>query len=361
MKADNLYCYTDESGNSGLNFFDSNQPIFYTGTLISLKNLDSINQNMCQMYNLLEVNELHANELGLHKIDRIALNLVELIKEYDFHFLFMCINKELYAKYLFSQVLFDGIVNEKISPVINNKCTRLILSKYLFTYLSSEATTIFLNAFKNNDMGQLDEVFDRLICNIRKKMLEGGVREILLKILKDIKKNNVNIFKRKLSNLDAPNVSVIDIITSALDDKYGDTIKSITFIHDEQNQFGKTTADIFESVASRNLSNNPYTYIDESKYCSLFTHGIEYRNSKDCYGLQIIDIVLWLYKRKRFENKELMNNCAELYREIDQRQDIGIFDKSYFDQKVNTYTIRAPRRKLSEQEVKLRHTYLNIE
>jgi hypothetical protein len=35
------YAYTDESGNTGLNLFDKNQPIFWTGTLVAYADVDS--------------------------------------------------------------------------------------------------------------------------------------------------------------------------------------------------------------------------------------------------------------------------------------------------------------------------------
>ena len=60
-----LYAYTDESGNTGENLFDEAQPVFWTGTLLSKKDLNIDGASLvreCQI--LLGVQELHGKELG---------------------------------------------------------------------------------------------------------------------------------------------------------------------------------------------------------------------------------------------------------------------------------------------------------
>jgi len=67
------YAYTDESGNSGLKLFGDAQDTFWTGTMISFSDL---NQKCAsfhrELLELAEVPELHGNELGFGRIEKVA-------------------------------------------------------------------------------------------------------------------------------------------------------------------------------------------------------------------------------------------------------------------------------------------------
>ena len=61
-----LCAYTDESGNTGNNLFDKQQPFFWTGSLISEADLNLSGAEVHkECLALAGVAELHGNELGL--------------------------------------------------------------------------------------------------------------------------------------------------------------------------------------------------------------------------------------------------------------------------------------------------------
>ena len=62
-----MYFYVDESGNSGSNLFDPNQPRLHYGVLGCAKNLDIIAEPMlARLRKELGVKRLHAKDLREH-------------------------------------------------------------------------------------------------------------------------------------------------------------------------------------------------------------------------------------------------------------------------------------------------------
>ena len=89
-----LFAYTDESGNTGDNIFDKTQPYFWTGTLFSEVNCEVFGKSTVdECVSLLGVNELHANILGLPKLEIIANRIKALIRKNDYSFIIKSIIK----------------------------------------------------------------------------------------------------------------------------------------------------------------------------------------------------------------------------------------------------------------------------
>lgn len=77
-----MYVYIDESGNSGLNMFDSDQKFFYLIAVVSKVNIQNIFSRhfdtICSKYN---IKELHGNELGLTKMSNVCFELKRILKK----------------------------------------------------------------------------------------------------------------------------------------------------------------------------------------------------------------------------------------------------------------------------------------
>ena len=74
-----VYFYVDESGQTGLELFDDNQPFLYYGVLSSEFNLDEVSlPHVERLRNDLGVERLHAAELGNGRLVTIVDDLVAL-------------------------------------------------------------------------------------------------------------------------------------------------------------------------------------------------------------------------------------------------------------------------------------------
>jgi hypothetical protein len=111
--------YSDETGNSGNNLFDSGQPEFWTGTLICGTDLDRAGAAIhAECLKLTGRPELHGNALGLSGIEKIASLPQEFFGRDECHFLFTRIEKNTLA----SAKLFDVRQLINSSHPIWNKC-----------------------------------------------------------------------------------------------------------------------------------------------------------------------------------------------------------------------------------------------
>ncbi|EIT6978145.1 DUF3800 domain-containing protein, partial [Vibrio vulnificus] len=110
-----MYFYVDESGQTGLELFDKNQPFLYYGVLSSKVNLDELALPCVQkLRKNLGVERLHAAELGNGRLVEIVDDLEALRKKFDIKFDFYRIAKADHAIISFFDQVFDQGVNPTV-------------------------------------------------------------------------------------------------------------------------------------------------------------------------------------------------------------------------------------------------------
>jgi hypothetical protein len=68
-----MYFYVDESGHSGSDLFDAQQPNLYYGVLSSPQNIDIVAEpELARLRKQVGYPRLHANELGVGRLIEIA-------------------------------------------------------------------------------------------------------------------------------------------------------------------------------------------------------------------------------------------------------------------------------------------------
>jgi len=83
-----MYFYIDESGQTGLNLFDADQPFLYYGVLSSKIDLDTAALDEVKaLRQRLGVDRLHASELGNQRLVTIVKDINKLNKNMISHFL----------------------------------------------------------------------------------------------------------------------------------------------------------------------------------------------------------------------------------------------------------------------------------
>src|ERR1700690_3933552 len=162
--------YTDETGNSGNNLFDSGQPYFWTGTLASEVDLETEGiATHAKCLRLTGRDELHGNALGLSGIEKIAPLLLKLFVRHDCHFFFTRIEKTHLAATKFFDVLMDSGVNKAVSNLhYGMRTLRLTLAVQLIQILEECDLRDFWKSYESGDSndfkGVLVRVRDRLVA-----------------------------------------------------------------------------------------------------------------------------------------------------------------------------------------------------
>jgi hypothetical protein len=95
-----MYCYVDESGNTGANLFDPAQPVLYYGLVTSKTNLDVMAEPLLRAARAkLGVERLHANALGVGRLSEIAQSLGRFALKRDVRFsLYKVVNMSSFSR-----------------------------------------------------------------------------------------------------------------------------------------------------------------------------------------------------------------------------------------------------------------------
>ena len=110
-----MFFHIDESGNTGMNLFDKNQPRLSYGVLSSRLNIDALGKSMHRkMTRRLGVPVLHANEMGVGSIVQIADQLYALQKKFRFSLDYYYTDKQTYALVHLFDAVFDAGLNKAV-------------------------------------------------------------------------------------------------------------------------------------------------------------------------------------------------------------------------------------------------------
>ena len=110
-----MYFYVDESGQTGLNLFDKNQPCLYYGVLSSNDDLDSLaKEKVKKLRKNFEIERLHAAELGIGKLSTIASDIIKLRKDHNLYFDIYTVLKADHAVISF----FDQVFDQGLNPAV---------------------------------------------------------------------------------------------------------------------------------------------------------------------------------------------------------------------------------------------------
>lgn len=309
-----MYFYVDESGHTGLNLFDEDQPILYYGVLSSPVDLNvHARVPVERLRSQLGVERLHANELGVDRLTSICTQLDTIQRKNKIRFDIYSIRKEDHAAISFFDQVFDAGLNKAVpwdwywTPL---RYILLLEVASLFdvpTLKRSWEARVERDADKANEI--LEDVLQQLLSRIH-YISDPRSREIINDALRWASRYpeeiHYNIYTKKSLLQISPNLigfqSVLHGIAFRLEKDGG---KALSIVVDQQSQFNKAqkwitnfyqqTKDIPTEMGP-GLPEIDLTHIPEvSISCVAGTENI---------GLELVDIYLWLLKRS-FEKKPL--------------------------------------------------------
>lgn len=108
-KCDPYSVFIDEAGNTGHNIFDIAQPRYLSVAMLVRGDFDRFhNADVEQLARKIGMQELHANEMGVAVIEKVALDILSLIKKKKIRFVISGIIKKDIAKTKLFDTLFDS-------------------------------------------------------------------------------------------------------------------------------------------------------------------------------------------------------------------------------------------------------------
>jgi SEC-C motif/Protein of unknown function (DUF3800) len=330
-----LIAYTDESGNSGNHLFDPNQPEFWTGTLVTPPNFETIaSPVVAECLAIVGQPELHGNALGLSGIDKIGDKLGRLFAKTGAKFLFTKIDKGHFAATKFADTLLDSGTNQAMGLAqYGPPATRLPLALQLIQLLEKDDIVRWWKAFETNDGVAFSEMMkiplERLELLHQEKIYDDRTAQLLRDARTWGMAHPRRLMEGGFGPLHAPNVVAITLIVDMLHTLHEQTgARVVKFIHDEQNQYIKHLKLIHDHSKRFQL--------DTSQICSplpvvrgalTFDCNLESAQSTNRVGLQLIDTVLWLIRRFLKTKGEITGHARRLAVYVVATGEITTFDR----------------------------------
>ena len=351
-----LVGYTDESGNTGIHLFDSSQPYFWTGTLLASEEFaDSAKlfvENWCDKFGL---KELHGNELGLPRIDRLASDLELLLDSVDSRFVFTVLEKSHFAATKFVDTFFDCGINEAVSPLYyNTRLLRLHIACVVSMLMEIRDLECFWNAYKSGDCRGFRDSLENLDQKVTKFVQDDRTKQVLSDAIGWAFKHPERFIGPPVTEIESPNAVSIGLLVGALQAEYDETGRRLMrLIHDDTNQFGlaiKAVFGFYRKLAS--VPEIPDEIFSDTIELDTVNFSVEMQSSSSTHSLQIIDIVLWTVKRFWDRNELGFPACEKLLSTVFERSQIQEFTQHGLEDEVSLLWEELMKQPVTEAELR---------
>lgn len=298
-----MHFFIDESGHTGANLFDSNQPVLYYGVLSSESDIDKEAKNeILSLREKFNVQRLHANELGIGRILSQIDEIKEIKNNYKIKFDVHEIHKYDHAIISFFDQVFDSGMNDAVSWNTYWTPMRYLILEDLATIFDIETAKKAWQARidKNNQSSEatLVEVCKEL--KERSKNIDHFlIREIIQSALNFTIKNPSKISYNGGEPIEmSPNIVGFQFVLQALQERIKNKQDPVSITVDQQSEFNKSQIKLHElylqmsSIEMANINTLPSLEIKD-----IPNSPLKIRPGDQSIGLELVDIFLWIFKR----------------------------------------------------------------
>ena len=317
-----MHTYIDESGNTGFNLFDPDQPHFLNVAMSSQLDFDDVfRERVHRIAHHAGVPYLHANELGVDGVEAIARSLIELVEFSQARFYFAAVNKPDVAAMKFYDAIFDP--GENPAAPRHSYAIRSLKFVLLFKFLhilEEQDVRLFWQAMTSSPsqeaerkaVSAIDKAIQRVgnLPDARSRQLIG---DTLSWARSNIDRFSIWTPRKKDRNGHLPNLFTFPAILTSISDTaklWG--CRPDNIVHDQQSQFGETLRQwhaLFEGITPDRIFHFGDTPI---RFADIRDSQFEMRASQESPGLQVVDVVLWTFARS-FSEKPIGQMSKELF------------------------------------------------
>ncbi len=303
-----MYAYVDETGNTGKNLFDKAQPTFVTAALMSREEFDVVYGNrVVGLAESVGKQRIHANELGLGKIELITPGLLKILKQAKARFFLSRVEKKYLAATKLVDTIFDSGENLAVPwHVYNFRPLRLQLVFKIAAFLVDEslARAFWLCLMEPNETEAhkgFIQVCKELLSRLQ-ALPDQRSRELVSEALGWAIENPEAIYLHVNSKLarygHLPNMVAFISLLEGIEDQsrlWRRPVKKIC--HDRQMQFDRSLKFWHELLSNASPDPLVLPFEEPRVLRRVFASKFVTSTVADSPGIQATDVVLWLYKR----------------------------------------------------------------
>lgn len=317
-----MYFYIDESGNTGNNLFDKNQPNLFYGLISSTKNLDVVAEpSLVRLRKKLNVDRLHANQLGNKGLLDVVDEFIALQKRHDIRFNMYKVVKTDHAAMCFFDQVFDAGMNEAVPWEAYWTPMRYFLllevAKLFDDTTAKKAWSARISLKDTQSEQQLIEVCEDLksrLHDIQDLRLQEITKGALLWAQKNPDKIAYNASFKDHALQVSPNLVGFQHVMQGMANRTKSANKiAKRIVVDQQNEFNnsqKILAKHYKIMRdAENLKSGPD--MPKLDFSGMPDIPLSFVSSQESAGLEIVDVYLWIIKRI-IENKEIAPKLRRL-------------------------------------------------
>lgn len=361
-----MYAYVDETGNTGKDIFNIEQPLFITAALVTKTNFDVLyKQDIKVIAEIIGQNELHANELGIRRIEEIAEELLKLFKKCDARFFISRVEKKYLVVTKFVDTLFDPSENKAIPPhSYYMRHSRLLLTYKIAVILNEDFAKKFWSSLIETKKPKAYAIFLESLLELEQdilKLSDNGLKQLISDAIHWVKQHpeSISIHSKKAINLGhLPNMVAFPNLLNGIEQRSKTwNRKVVEIVHDRQSEFEKTLKDWHDLHI--NAPAGVITWMGE-EHTLRCVEGSKFRisSSADSAGIQSIDIVIWLYKRF-LDGKPLSYNSDRLLNYVFNNADQSDFSFKSLESGLKEYF--STKKPPTDDALKIAKAFLNLE
>lgn len=330
-----MFFHIDESGNTGNNLFDPNQPTLSYGVLSSKLNVDVLG---CELYEQilkeLGVNVIHASILGVDRLTRIAPILKKIQNNFLFNFDYYFIDKKSFALIIFFDAVFDAGLNDAVKWEIYWSPVRFLFIKKLSLIFDEELMKESWSLCLDKNINTIPDRIVALLTELLKRTRESSLDDRSKELISDAFRFGIK-YPLKLDfgvtddKIISPNSVCFQFVISAMAERLNKNARknALSIVVDRQSEFNPAQITTHYNAARlaeglkkiRGNERKMYLFHPLHRFYSedvilrkgTPTRDLTILNSKDSIGLQIVDSYLWIVNRHMF-GRELSPELTRL-------------------------------------------------
>jgi hypothetical protein len=315
-----IFAYVDESGNTGKNIFDQAQPNFYTAALLSKGNFDALyTERIRAVARKVGSETIHANELGLDRLETIADDLYALLESSKAHFFLCRVEKRYLLAAKMFDVLFDSGENAAVAwHNYNLRPLKIILAFKLAELIDDHTAREFWKCLllpsEEDSRKMLPTICEALKSRLsilpdeRSRQILGDGLDWIIKHPETI---HIATEQKIAKQGHFPNLVAFANLLSGLQHFSKQWKKKVAcIIHDQQSEFGSMLQS-WHAMFS-NAAPDVIEWAGES-YSIQMVPGSQFmiKSDDESTGIQMADVALWLYGQA-LKGKDIPTRCKSI-------------------------------------------------
>ena len=302
-----MFVFIDESGNTGPNLFDCEQPIFYSVAVISKRDLDvDYAPEFSRLANSCGAPTLHAAELGVAGLEKVLPEIQRLIKRDTIRFFIGEINKRDLVLTKLTDTILDSHENRAVPwHIYNVRMLRLLNVFKLSVVVDESNLMMFWDALMEISPVRAQQKFVDSLRSMETnigKIPDARSRQIIGDAIRWAidHPEAISVYSIKPVRLGhLPHLVAFTPALHAIQRQSEYWSRPVTEIRHHQESL------VADALRKRHelLSRAPITTLEwvDTSYPVGAVPDSKFRivKSKDSAGVQLADIVLWLIKRER--------------------------------------------------------------